>query len=373
MTSTSPSRAIVNLSAYAYNLRVVKRMIPEDCRVMAVVKADAYGHGAVRIAERAAAEGVAMLGVATVDEGIILRKAGISAPIVVLVQASAEGLGAAIEHDLRLTLSDVSAAERLGELARRENKVMPIHCKVDSGMSRQGFDLDRVVEDMRSLTRISYIDIEGIATHFPVANSSEDPFTASQIKAFRQLLKELDKEGIPYEIVHAANSAGIVNHPSSAFDMVRPGLMTYGVWPTDVVPETSPLRPVLRWETRVVLIKEIEPGATVGYGRTYTAPARMRTALLPVGYADGYKHGLSNRAHVLIGGRRCPVVGNVSMDQTVVDTTQVPEAKVGDTAVLIGQDGSEIVTVEELARHAQTIPYDILTGIGHRVERVYIE
>jgi alanine racemase len=314
-----------------------------------------------------------MLGVAAVNEAIELREAGVGSPILVLVQPTEEVLPAAIEYDLRLTISDVVTAERVGELARRANRVVPIHCKIDTGMGRQGFPVDTAVAEMMHLTRISHIDIEGVATHFPVAENARDSFTANQIRQFRHVLRQIEKEGIPYEMAHAANSAAIVNHPASAFDRVRPGLMTYGVWPTDSPPASSPLSPVLRWETQVILVKDIQKGETVGYGRTFTAGEPIRVAVLPVGYADGYKHSLSNRASVLIRGKRCAVRGRISMDQTVVEVTHVPGVAVGDVATLIGSDGDESITVEELAERAGTIPYEILTGIGARVERVYTD
>jgi alanine racemase len=314
-----------------------------------------------------------MLAVATVDEAIQLRQNNITASILVMVQPHEDASPLVIEHNLRLMLSETDGGAALGELARRANKVVPVHCKVDTGMGRAGITMDAVVKTLRYLTRISHIDIEGVATHFPVADVMRDPFTGEQIRQFRHLLGDLDKEGIPYEMTHAANSAAIVNFPSSAFDMVRPGLMTYGIWPTDTPPHTSPLRPVLRWETRIVLIKEMPPETPIGYGRTYITPYRMRVAVLPVGYADGYAFSLSNRAEVLIRGRRCPVRGRVSMDQIVVDVTDVPGVSIGDTATLIGRDGDATITIEEMAAWAQTIPYEVLTRIGARVARIYVE
>ncbi|HIJ72648.1 MAG TPA: alanine racemase [Candidatus Hydrogenedentes bacterium] len=372
MQMASPTRAIVDLAAYSHNLSVVQRLIPRNCAIQAVVKADGYGHGAIPVARRAVEYGVEMLGVATVNEGIALREAGITAPILVLGQPPPDGLIAAVVHDLRLMISDTSAAERVGEHARRANKVLPIHCKIDSGMGRQGFDIDSVTAELEYLTRISNIDIEGIATHFPVADAPDDDFTLNQIRLFKQLLRQLDKIGIPYETAHAANSAAIINYPTSAFDMVRPGLMTYGVWPTGNRPEGVALHPALRWEARITLVKELEAGSSVGYGRTYKSENHMRAAVIPVGYADGYKYGLGNRADVLIRGKRCPVRGSVSMDQIVVDVSEVQNVSAGDTAVLVGTDGNEWISVEELAERAQTVPYDILTGIGPRVERVYV-
>ncbi len=373
MSNAFPSRAIIDLNAYAHNLDVVRRRIPRGCGLMAVVKTNAYGLGLVPIARRAVAQGVEMLGVTTVEEGVTLRAAGIDAPILVLVQPGEDAFWAVIEHDLRVMLSDVPSTERLGELARRANHVVSIHCKVDTGMGRQGFALDEAVDAMRYFTRISPIDIEGIATHFPEAEATDDTFTSHQISVFKQLLKQVEKAGIPYELAHAANSAGIINYPEGAFDMVRPGLMTYGVWPTEAPPSATPLRPVLRWESRVILVRELKPGASVGYGRTYTTEQRMRAAVVPVGYADGYRYPLANRAHVLVRGKRCPIRGSVSMDQIVIDVSNLDDVQVGDTVTLIGSDGDEAIAVRELADHAQTVPHDILTGLGPRVAREYIE
>lgn len=371
MAAHAPSRAIIDLDAYAHNLGVVRAMTPNECRIMAVVKSDAYGHGITRIAERAVREKAAMLGVATIEEAITLRERGITAPILVMIEPDAGSVAAATEFDLRLMISDVAIAEKIGEQARRANRVVPVHCKVDTGMGRQGFDIDTAADEMLFLTRISHIDIEGIATHFPRADDARDALTANQIRAFRAFLKTIDKRGIPYEMAHASNSAGIVNFPSGAFDMVRPGLMTYGVWPSQGDAVSPQLRPVLRWETKVRLIRTLKPGATIGYGNTFTARTTIRVALLPCGYADGYMHALGNRAEVLIRGQRCRVRGAVSMDQILVDVSHIPDASVDDTAVLIGKSGAETISAEELAVRADTIPYEILTRIGPRVERVY--
>jgi alanine racemase len=373
MVTSYPSTAVVDLAAYAHNLRVIRQMLPKECGIMAVVKADAYGHGAVPVAQRAISEGMEMLGVASVSEAVELREAGISAPIVVLVQPSGADRPAVVEHDLRVVLSDVAVAERIGELARRANKVIPVHCKIDTGMGRQGLRPEETVEAILRLTRVSHVDVEGVSTHFCVADQARDPFTTQQIRQFKHVLRQLEKEGIPFELVHAANSAAIVNFRASTFDMVRPGLMTYGVWPTDAPPKPSPLQPALRWETSVALLKDLEPESTVGYGRTFVAKRHMRTAVLPVGYADGYKFRLGNNADVLIRGKRCPVLGRISMDQTVVDVTHIPAVSQGDTATLIGTDSNETITATELAQRAGTIPYDILTGIGTRVHRTYVD
>ncbi|MDZ4858982.1 MAG: alanine racemase [Candidatus Hydrogenedentes bacterium] len=374
MTAASPSRLIIDLTAYAKNLTAVRARIPRECGVVSVIKADAYGHGAIEVARKAVAEGVKMLAVATVAEAIDLRDAGIEAPILVLVQPEEDAIGPAIEADARLMISDVKTAERLGELARRANRVVQVHCKIDTGMGRQGFNAETAVQDMLYLTRISHVDIEGVATHFAVADASRDPFTANQLRVFRHVLRQLDKEGIPYEMAHAANSAGVVNHEGAAFDMVRVGIMTYGVWPSDSPSPAAPhaLAAVMQWESRIVLTKTIEKGGSIGYGRTFTAHGVTRTAVVPVGYADGYPLSLSNRASVLVRGKRCPVRGRVSMDQIVIDITGLPQAEVGDTVTLLGSDGQETISAAELAERAGTIPYEIFTGIGNRVKREYI-
>ncbi len=371
MSVTTPSRVIVDLKAYAYNLGLVKQMIPKDCQIMAVVKANAYGHGATAIAQAAAANGATMLGVASIDEGTELRQAGIDTPILVMLQPAEDCIPEVIKHDFRLMISDLATAEAIGEYARKVNKIVAVHCKVDTGMGRQGVDIGEALSVMHSMTRLSNIDIEGVATHFPVADSPNDPFTSGQVKLFKNLLKQLEKEGIPFEIAHAANSAAVVNHLNSTFNMVRVGLMAYGIWPTDAVGENSKLRPVLRWEAPVVMLRSLKAGSSIGYGRTYVTSEDMMAAILPVGYADGYKHAFSNKADVLIKGKRCPVRGKVSMDQIVVDVTQVPGVAPGDKATLIGSDGDDSISVEELAEMAQTVPYDILTGIGARVHRQY--
>lgn len=372
MSFASPSRAIVNLTHYAYNLAMIRRIVGAQTRTIAIIKADAYGHGILPIARKALESGAAMLGVATVDEGLALREAGISAPILVLFQPCRDALTAAVAQQLTLMISDVETANHLGDVALRANKVAPVHCMIDTGMSRQGFGLDAAPDELQYVSRISRIDIEGVATHFPVADKAEDTFTYTQIKAFRQLLKRLGKTGIPFEVTHAANSAAVINYPSSYFDMVRPGLMTFGVWPSEAPERPGLLKRALRWETRVTQVRMLEPGSSIGYGRTYTTENRMRAAVLAIGYADGYKHSLSNKAEVLIRGKRCPVRGSVCMDQTVVDVSALADVQDGDIVTLIGADGTDEITAEELARHAGTIPYDILTGIGNRVPREYV-
>lgn len=372
MSPAPVSRLIVDLDAYAHNLGVVKSLIPEDCAVMAVVKANAYGLGAVPIAKKAIECGVAMLGVATVREGIELREGGVEdTPILVLITPPEDALGPALTHRLRLTVADVATAERLGDIARKAKKVAAIHCEIDTGMGRQGFTPENALNELLSITRISNVDIEGIFTHFPLANVVNDPFTLNQIKTMRQFLRQVDKAGVPYEMSHAANSAAIVNYPGAAFDLVRAGLITYGVWPSDAPPTGPKLRPVAHWISRIILIKNVAGGASIGYGRTYKAPRPIKTAIVPIGYAHGYPYQLSNKGTVLIRGQRCPVLGAVNMEQIVVDVSNLRNPEVGEAVTLLGGEGDNAISVEELARIADSVPHAILSAIHPRVERQY--
>ena len=371
MSDLAPSTLTVDLAAYAHNLSVVRSYLPEECKILAIVKANAYGLGIEPIARCAVEQGAAMLGVSTVEEGATLREAGIDAPILVLVQPSVDALSEAIRLNLRVTIGDTVAGERLGEIARKQKKVAVVHCEIDTGMGRQGFMPERALEELVSLTRISNIDLEGVLTHFPTAEIPNDSFTTEQIRSFRQLLKDLDKAGIPYEMEHAANSAGIVNYPTSHFTMVRPGIMTYGVWPSNQPPENVHLQSVVRWTSRIVAVRQVPGGANIGYGHTYKAPCPRKTALIPVGYADGYNIKLSNRGMVLVRGIRCPVTGMVSMDQIAIDVSNVNGVTEGDEVTLLGAAGDSEITINDFAEWAESIPYQVLTGIGSRVRRAY--
>lgn len=366
------SQAVVDLSAYAHNLAHLRACAGSGQAVVAVVKADGYGLGALPVARRALETGAAMLGVATAAEGVALREAGIDAPVLVLMQPDYAALPAIVAHGLTPMLCDANAARLLDGLARQAGTVLAVHCMVDTGMGRQGFAPADAIQELPDIVRLANLRLDGIATHYPIADSPSDPFTAGQIARLKAVLAALKAAGVVCGTVHGANSAGAICFPDAIFTMVRAGILCYGVWPTDEIPDPNPLRPVLRWATRVSQVKTLEPGHSVSYRRTYITEEGMTAAILPVGYADGYPLALSNKAEVLIRGRRCPVRGRVCMDQTVVDVSHVPGVAVGDEAVLAGVQGDDHVTLEELAEYAGTIPYEILTGIGARVSRVYV-
>lgn len=374
IADTAPSRARINLAAYAHNLAEVRKRIPDDCRIMAVVKANAYGHGAEPIARHALKHGATDLGVATVPEGMALREAGIEARILVMVQPSVDALDEALEHELELMISSAELVPTISAHAHALDRIAAIHMKLDTGMGRQGFEDDTAQPTAKRMGELGNVFLAGLATHFPTADVVEDTFTRRQLETFESWVRLLEKFDERTNTVHAANSAAIVNYGGAAsFNMVRPGLMTYGVWPSQAPPEAPCLKPVLRWEADIAVLKVLGRGETVGYGRTYTASDAMTTAVLPVGYADGYPFALGNKGEVLIRGRRCSIRGRISMDQTVVDVTGVEGVAIGDTATLIGTDGDQTITAEDLAAWANTIPYDILTGIGPRTARIYAE
>ena len=303
MSARHSSRAIIDLNAYASNLALVRRFAVHGCALIPVLKANAYGHGAVPLAKKALEAEPLLLGIATVEEGIELREAGIETPLLLMLQPNREALPLCIQYRLTLVISDTGLAEALGKLAAAVNWTAPVHIKVDTGMGRQGAALDDALNTIQYISRIVHVDIQGICTHFASSEIQEDSFTFGQIKNFKTLIKQVDKIGIPYEIAHAANSAAIVHYRDSHFDAVRPGLVTYGVWPSREKANTPQLKPVLRWETRIVHLRELGSGCPIGYSRTFTTSSDTRTAILPVGYADGFLHSLANNAEVRIRGQ----------------------------------------------------------------------
>lgn len=367
------SRVIINLSKYKKNLNVVKEMIGRNRKLIAIIKANAYGHGLVPIAKAGEQDGVDMFGVANIEEGVRLRENGIKKPILILLQPNEDEIEELVQYNLTPLISEFEFARKISEVAVKAKKIIRVHCKVDTGMGRQGIPVDSALKEIRNIVHLPNIDLEGVATHFPCAEIENDSFTLNQISVFSKLLEDLGELGVPYELAHCANSAGLINYPSSYFDAVRPGIITYGVLPVNNNKVKELIAPILRWEAKITQVKTIPKGSTIGYGRTFEATYDMNVAIVPVGYADGYKLSLSNKGEVLIGGARCPVRGNVSMDQIVVEIKTDKFVKSGDTAVIIGRDGNEEITVEEMAQKAGTIPYDILTGIGSRVKRVYEE
>ena len=364
--SPTPHRtwAEIDTAALRHNVAVVRALTGERVRIMAVVKADAYGHG-VEIVVPALAEFVEVFGVANVTEARAVRELA-DHPVFLLGPALPEERAEIVERRFIPFVSDLEEARAYGALAAEEP--IDIHLKLDTGMGRIGVWQDDALETVRAIRAVEGIHVAGLASHLPSADDDE-AFTRTQLDHFEMLVSQLRADGLASPVVQVENSAGIIGFPTHAGDMVRPGLMLYGSSP---VPAFQPeLRPALTWKTRVVLVREVGAGRTVSYGRTFTTDRPMRLATLPVGYADGYRRHLSGEgAEVLIGGKRCAVLGRVTMDQIVVDVTALPDTTVGDEVVLLGAQGDEEIPASELAEKAGTIAWEIFTGIGPRVKRV---
>lgn len=372
-----PTRALINLDDIAHNVRQVRRAVGPRVLVMAVVKADAYGHGAVPVARTALAGGADRLAVAIVEEGVALREAGIDAPILVMGWTPPGQLALALAHDLDLTVFSPEDARALNDAAARLRRRPRVHIKIDTGMGRLGFRAESAATTavVERICRLPALDVEGVYTHF-AASESDPEFTAQQLEVFGELLAGLRRAGIEFAIRHAANSGAIWGLPPSHLDMVRPGISLYGYhpagWEAAGRPGMPDLRPALTWVTRVAQVREVGPGTSVSYGRTYVTAGWERLATLPVGYADGFSRGLSGgRGLVLVNGEPVPVVGRVCMDQIVVNVTEAGPVQPGDEVVLLGSQGGWSITADTMGGWLGTISYEVLCGIGRRVPRIY--
>ena len=370
-----PTIARIDLSRLKHNIQGLRSLISPDTEFMAIVKANAYGHGAREIAAGAIAAGASQLGVALPEEGAELREAGISTPILVLGEIDKEQCATVLQYGLTQAVPSLSTARFLNQAAKKAGKTAKIHLKLDTGMGRIGFrsrkELQDAADEMKSMKNLS---VEGAFTHFASADEEDPAFTREQIKKFRLMIQFLQKSGFPPRTVHASNSAGIFRFPDANYNLVRGGISMYGYspFPADGRKEKFRLLPVLQWETRIVHMKTVEAGCSISYGRTYVAQDTRTIATLPVGYADGYNRLLSNRGSVLIHGKRAPVVGRICMDQTMVDITDIPGLVTGDPVILIGEQDGEAITADDLADLCGTISYEILTSISERVPRLYI-
>jgi alanine racemase len=372
-SETTVTRAIVNLDAIAHNLRIIRKAVDRRVKVLAVVKSDAYGHGLIEAARVLEREGADVLGVGDVAEGSALRAAGAAKPIMVLGLIPVQAVPEALDNELTLTIASLRSAQQIAEIATAKGCVAKVHCIIDTGMGRIGFQPDNAAEEIPAILEYSSIDVEGISTHFPRATAERDPFTTNQIKAFKNIIKQLADNGVPFELTHAANSAAAVNYPSAQFDMVRVGIMLYGVAPAKALQGKLDLRAAMRFETSVVFVKSVPEGTPLSYDHTYATPNATIIATIPVGYAHGFGFLLSNAGEVLVRGQRAPVVGRVCMDQTLVNVGHIAGVTVGDKVTLIGRDGKQKIAAEDVAERAHTIPYDVITRIGKMVCREYVE
>jgi alanine racemase len=360
-----PTRAEIDLDAIASNLEVLRAHLG-GAKVLAVVKADAYGHGVVPVARRLQANGVDGFGVALAEEGFELREAGIHVPIVVLNGIHGGAHRAIIEKQLTPVVYELDEARGFDAAA---DGPVDVHLKVDTGMSRLGVPLRELGAFLEALGRLPHVRISGVMTHLSEAEGDE-AVTRRQLDRFEEALAAVRAAGHRPEHQHVSNSAGAIRFPQARRDWVRLGIALYGHAPTPGL--ATSLRVSMRLRTEIISMRTIEAGERVGYSGTFTATAPTRVATLAIGYGDGLSRGLSNRGHVLVRGVRCPVVGNVSMDLTGVDVTGVPEARIGDEAVFLGAQGSEEITIGEFADAAGILPYEVLTNVSRRVPRFYL-
>lgn len=368
-----PVWAEVDLGAIAHNIKEIRRVTSPSAKVMAVVKGNGYGHGAVEVSRTALENGAEWLGVARVAEGAALREAGIDAPILVLGYIPPEQSGEAVRLRLAQTVYSREMALALSEAASREGKKAKVHFKVDTGMGRIGWVAGRrAVQEILELARLPCLEVEGIFTHFAAADDPDKRYTAEQLDKFLYLVEELRKNGLEIPIKHAANSPALMEMPETHLDMVRAGVIIYGLYPSDKMDRSSvKLRPAMSLKAKVAYVKEVPAGFKISYGCTYTTSKPTVIATLSLGYADGYTRLLSSKGEVLLNGRRAPVVGRVCMDQTMVDVGHIPGVKMGDEAVLIGRQGDEEISADEIAAKLGTINYEIVCMINSRVPRVY--
>jgi alanine racemase len=368
-----PTHCQIDLAALRWNFEQVRSIVGPGIKIFSVVKADAYGHGAREVAAALAAAGSDGFGVATLEEGIELREAGIRSPILVLTAVYAEQLEEFFRRDLTPAVSDVATIRELDEMTRRHGRMLKFHLKVDTGMGRLGLLHSEIEAWLPDIVKLEALHLEGIFSQLAHAEDAAGGYTKGQVKNFNYVVERLRGAGFKPSLIHLANSAGVIGVSDSHGTLVRPGLMLYGVYPAPEMARRVELRPALSWRTRILQLKELPAGSSIGYGRTFTTRRESSIAALPVGYADGYHRLLSNRGAALVRGQRAPIVGRISMDLTLIDVTDIRGVSQGDEVVLLGRQGDETISAGEMAVWAETISYEILTSISARVPRVYLD
>ncbi|MDA8352489.1 MAG: alanine racemase [Firmicutes bacterium] len=367
------TRAVIDLDAIRHNVSEFRHRLPESCRLMATVKANAYGHGSVQVARAALAAGATHLAVAFLDEALELRKAGLQAPILTLGYTPARGIRAALEQDIALTVFDRESAETVIQEAKRAGGKARVHVKVDTGMGRLGIWEDQVLPLVQEWVREPHLEVEGLFTHFATADNGDKEYAVQQHNRLLRVIDQLAEAGIHIPLIHCANSAAAIDMPDWCHGMIRLGISMYGYYPSEEVnQEAVRLQPALTLKTRIVQLKRPPAGTGISYGKTAVTDGQQWIATLPVGYADGYSRLLSNRGVALVQGKRVPIIGRICMDQTMLDVTSAMPVKVGEEVVLYGSQGSGTVHVDEVADLLDTISYEVTCMIDRRVPRIYV-
>lgn len=366
-----PTHCCIDHAALRWNLRQIKKAIGPRVKILSMVKANAYGHGAVEVARTLAESGSDAFGVATVEEGIELRRARITQPILVLAGVYLEQLDQFLRNKLTPVIYEAATLRSLDKAVQARKTKLKIQLEVDTGMGRIGFPTSEIELWLPLVSKLKALKLDGVFSHFSDAETANEKYTLQQLKQFHQVLDRLRSANIFPAASHMAKSAALITLPASHLAMVRPGLILYGMNPASQMKKQIALKPVLSWRTRIIQLKRSAAGTSIGYGRTFVTKRNSLIATLPVGYADGYRWLLSNRAAVLVRGRRAPVVGRVSMDLTTVDVTDIRNVKQGDEVVLLGRQGGAEISADEMAAWANTISYEIFTSIGARVPRIH--
>ena len=368
-----PNWVEIDLDAIAHNCREVKKWIGEKTELAAVIKGSACGHEIVMVAKTALENGATWVAAARVDEGVVVRKAGIEAPIFVLGYVPAEEMETVVKWRITPPIMHWHTAKAVSEISSSQGVVTPVHVKVDTGMGRFGLLPDEVVDFVKRLIELPGIRLEGLYTQFAVADEADKTYTYKQWDIYKKVLRELEEAGISIPIRHVCNSAATLNFPEMHLEMVRCGIAIYGHYPSPVTDRSVPLRPAMTLKSRVGRIRTLPPGSSISYGRTYTTTRPTTVALVPIGFADGLSRKLSNKGSVLIRGKRAPIVGRVCMDQCIVDVSGIPEAQQDDEVVLFGRQDEAEITAEEIASIMDSINYVVLKAVTARVPRVYLK
>ena len=365
--------AEISLEAIGHNIREVKKRLPEGVKLLGVVKANAYGHGAVPVASYLENQ-VDYFATATIEEAVELRENGISAPILILGYVSPSQYGDLVEYDITQTIDSYAQALALEKEAARQNRKAKAHLAVDTGMTRIGFQVtEHDADEAAKIADLPHIELEGMFTHFSCADQEDKTYCSMQMEKYDKMTALLAERGVTIPLRHICNSAGIMEFDDHRFEMVRSGIITYGIYPSEEVKkERLDLIPALSWKSHVIHVKEVGPGIGVSYGATYVTEKPMtRIATVSAGYADGYPRALSNQGCVLIHGKKAPIIGRICMDKMMVDVTDIPDVQVEDVVTLVGTDGDETITIEEIANPAARFDYEMLCDISSRVTRVY--
>lgn len=365
-----PTYAEIDQQAIRDNIRAIRERVGAGRKIMPAVKANAYGHGAVEVSRAVLEAGADALGVATVEEALELREAGIDAEILVLGCVPPDAAGEMARNKISATVCDEPFAKALSSVACKLNTTALAHIKVDTGMGRIGVAPEYCESLTRTLFSLPNVKVEGVFTHFATSDAADGTFTKDQLKVFNTTTENLRRLGFNIPCRHTSNSGAIMAHPDSFFDMVRPGMMLYGFRPSPECPMTVPIRPVMTLKTRIAFLKDIQPGMSVSYGRLFTASKPTKVASLPIGYADGINRMMTNRGKMMVRGKLVPMIGRVCMDQCMLDVTEVPDVQVGDEVTIYGGTGE--ISIQSVADLLGTIPNEVACAVGKRVPRVAI-